>query len=144
MVKSIVDYWLRIGPSDGLPGRQHFDPVDIWDVIPNVWIVDVCGSPPRFRYRVAGTKIAEYVGQEPGGKMMDEVFPHFANTETRKALLDVVARHAPRWRRGTPTLRHDKNFKTVEQISLPLARDGRTVDMVLSLTVYSNIAGETC
>lgn len=144
MVKSMIDYWLRIGPADSLPGRQHFDPVDIWDLIQNVWMVDVRDSPPRFRYRVAGTKVVDYIGQEPTGKTMDEVFPHFHNTETSKDLLRVLAEKSPRWRRGPPTLRSDKNFKIVEQVSLPLAADGSTVDIVLNLTVYLNADGVAC
>jgi len=141
MVRAIVDYWLRIGPADALPGRQHFDPVDIWKLIPNVWIVDVFGDPPRFRYRVAGTRVVDYLGREPTGKTMDEVFPHFQETETCKGLLRVIAERVPHWRRGTPTLRSDKNFKIVEQVSLPLARDGRTVDMILNLSVVMAAQG---
>jgi hypothetical protein len=142
MVRSIVEYWLGIGPADALPGRQHFDPIDIWSLIRNVWIVDVFGDPPRFRYRVAGTKVVDYIGQEPTGKTMDEVFPHFQETETCNGLLRVVAKRVPHWRRGTPTLRSDKSFTIVEQVSLPLARDGRTVDMVLNLSVVMNAKGE--
>jgi hypothetical protein len=144
MVRSIAQYWLGIGPDDALPGRQHFDPIDIWPLIKNVWIVDVDGSPPRFRYRVVGTKVVEYVGEEPVGWTMDEVFPHFEESETGKDFARVVEERKPRWRRGNPTLRRDKDFKTVEQIFLPLARDGRNVDMVLNLTVYMNANGEVC
>lgn len=143
MVRSIAEYWLGIGPADALPGRQHFDPVDIWPLIRNVWMVDVVGSPPQFRYRVVGTKVVAYIEQEPGARMMDEIFPHFEDTETCKDMIRVVERRAPRWRRGTPTLRRDKDFKTVEQISLPLAGDGRTVDIILNLTVYMNAKGKT-
>lgn len=144
MVRALVEYWLRIGPADGIPGRQHFDPVDVWDLIRNIWIVDVVGSPPRFQYRVAGTRIVDYIGQEPTGKTVDVVFPHFPQTESGKDLLRTVNDRVPRWRRGTPTLRSDKAYKTVEQISLPLARDGRTVDMVLNLSVFLNAQGEPC
>jgi len=142
MVRSLLEYWLRIGPADALPGRQHFDPIDVWSLIRNLWIVDVCGNPPHFRYRVAGTKVVDYIGREPTGKMMDEVFPHFPETETCRDLLRTVAGGVPRWRRGAPTLRGDKSFTIVEQISLPLARDGRTVDMVLNLSVVMNAKGE--
>ena len=101
-------------------------------------MVDVLGTPPQFRYRVTGTKVVDYIGREPRGQLMHEVFPHFQNT------MSVVEERVPRWRRGHPTLRDDKNFKMVEQVSLPLARDGKTVDMILNLTVYMNIKGELC
>lgn len=135
-IRSLAEYWLRICPENGIPGRQHFDPLDIWDLVSNVWIVDVFGAPPRFRYRVIGTRIVEYLGSDPTGETMDEVFPHFSETFTGKHLLEVVTEGRPRWRRGTPTLRYEKDFKLVEQVSLPLAGDGKTTDMVLSLTEF--------
>lgn len=38
-------------------------------------------------------------------------------------------------RRGRPQLPHLPDYKWLERIVLPLARDGRTVDMTIGLTV---------
>lgn len=94
-IRSLAEYWLRISPENCIPGRQHFDPLEIWDLVSNVWIVDVFDSPPRFRYRVVGTRIVEYLGRDPTGETMDEVFPHFSETFTGKHLLEVVTEGRP-------------------------------------------------
>jgi hypothetical protein len=31
-VLRFLDYWLSLKPAEGLPGRQHFDPLDIPDL----------------------------------------------------------------------------------------------------------------
>ncbi len=135
-IKTVIEYWSRIGPDGALPGRQHFDPVDLKTLLANLWLVDVVGDPPRFKYRVAGTKIVEYLGQEPTQKWMDEVFPHLEETHTFRDLMTAVREGRPQWRRGTPTLQPQKSFKVVEQVTLPLAGDGKNVDMVLNLTIF--------
>lgn len=124
-----------------LPGRQHFDPVDIWNLVPNIWMVNVTGTPSQFEYRIIGSKIVDYIGRDATGMFLDEVFEHFEDTETCKDLRKAVELRCPRWRRGAPTMRYDKNFKTVEQVSLPLATDGNTVDIVLNLSLIFDSNG---
>ena len=140
----IVDYWASIGPSDALPGRQHFDPIDVWNLIPNIWMVNVVGMPPQFEYRIIGSKVVGYIGREATGMFMHDVFEHFENTATCKDLRKAVSDGCPRWRRGSPTMRYDKDFKVVEQISLPLASNGKTVDIVLNLSLFFDSEGVLC
>ena len=42
-------YLLSLKPARGLPGRQHFDPLEIPDLMPRVWILDVLREPLRYR-----------------------------------------------------------------------------------------------
>jgi hypothetical protein len=95
----------------------------------------------RFRYRVVGSRIVNYLELEPTGKWMDEVIPHFDRTNTARDLKIVAEEGVPRWRRGAPSIREDLQFKTLEQISLPLATDGKSVDMVLNLTLFLDQEG---
>src|SRR5688572_5758180 len=70
LLARFFDYWLAIRPSaDCLPGRQHFDPIDIPHVMPRVWLLDVVrdGDRLRFRYRLVGTKEVETLQQEATG-----------------------------------------------------------------------------
>lgn len=140
-IRRLVSYWRNAGPDGALPGRQHIDPVDMKDLLGNVWLADVARNPLRFRYRVVGSRIVNYLGMEPTGKWLDEVIAHFEKTNTARDMKILVKEGAPRWRRGSPTIRKDLVFKTVEQVSLPLAADGRTVDMVLNLTLFLDQEG---
>lgn len=141
-IRWMVSYWQTIGPAGRLPGRQHIDPVDLGGLLGNIWLADVERAPLRFRYRVAGTRIVAYLGREPTGRWMDEVIPQFEGTHTARDLTILVNEAIPRWRRGAPSMRKDLYFKTLEQVSLPLAADGGTVDMVLNLTLFLDEEGE--
>lgn len=140
-VRRLAHYWRTTGPGDRLPGRQHIDPVELGVLLGNIWLADVSRAPLRFRYRLAGTRIVKYIGVEPTGKWLDEVIPHFETTHTAHDLTIVADEGAPRWRRGAPSVRKDLYFKTLEQLSLPLAADGRTVDMILNLTLFLDEEG---
>ncbi len=140
-IQWLLGYWQGKSPDGRLPGRQHIDPVEMGRLLANIWVVDVQRTPLRFRYRVTGTLIVAYLGQEPTGEWLDVVIPHFEETHTCRDLKIVVADRVPRWRRGPPSLRRELSFKNLEQLSLPLARDGQTVDMTLNLTLFLDEEG---
>ena len=62
-IKVLYDYWCRIAPAGRLPGRQHFDPLDIPHLLPNIWLLDVHRDPIRFWRRLVGTRIEEFAGK---------------------------------------------------------------------------------
>src|SRR5260370_41126453 len=66
------DYWLSIKPAGGLPGRQHFDPLDIPHLMPRVWMLDVLREPLRYRYRLARTKAVGTLGRQGHGRTVEE------------------------------------------------------------------------
>jgi len=131
-VRQIVEYWMAIHPSAGLPGRQHLDPLDVPALLPNIRLLDVVGTLPRFRVRLMGTKVREFMGEEQTGRWLDEVFPNLHGSLTHTELVKAVRMKSPRWRRGKPALAVDRNFLDMERCYLPFAQDGRTIDMVLT------------
>jgi len=130
-------YWRRIHPAVGLPGRQHFDPLAIHPLLPGVWLLDIQRQPFRLRYRLIGTEAVEAVGTEVTGQWMDEAHGAVAQLP---GYLDryraVVEQTLPSWRRGAPRLWTHKKYATLENILVPLASDGSTVDMLAALTVF--------
>ena len=58
-------YWRSLFPEDGLPGRQHFDPVDVPHLLRMLFLVDIVrgGKKIRFRYRLLGTDITSRAGR---------------------------------------------------------------------------------
>jgi hypothetical protein len=141
-IHSLYGYWLKIHPGAGLPGRRHFEPMDIPQLLPNLWLLDVERDPLRFRYRLVGTKLAEFFGKAiKGGYLGDSTKPHF--TEQHLAHYeDVVANRIPHYRRGQPAFAVDRSMLVVERIILPLASDGSAVDMILALTVLLDEQGK--
>src|SRR6185437_15629433 len=102
-------YWLSIKPRDGLPGRQHFDPLDIPDLMPRVWMLDVVRDPLRYRYRLAGTKEVETLEREVTGRWFDEVHPRLAlDHEVVGRFAEMVERGVATYRKGVVLALHHK------------------------------------
>ena len=138
-VRQIVEYWDSKRPApDVLPGRQHLDPVDIPDLLSNVWLIDVTRDPLRFRFRLLGTAVVEYAGEDNTGKWFDEALPNF----DPGVFIDVVETHEPTWTRSASRMRPYKEYRELERVRMPLARDGKTVDMILCLTVFFDKDGK--
>ncbi len=135
-VREAVEYWLSIRPERGLPGRQHLDPVDIPHLLSNVWLIDVARDPMRFAFRLVGTGVVEYFGNDPTGRRLDEVFDDFEQTVAYQDFCRVVGDGKPRWRRGTPVLFHLEKFSRIERVYLPLARNGELIDMIFCVSVF--------
>jgi hypothetical protein len=93
------------------------------------------------RYRLLGTRIVEFYGQDHRGKWIDEAHSDFPGIE---AVIErhkrVAASRAPDWRRGKPHLHYDK-VRELESIVLPLATDGSTVDACLMQTRFYGADG---
>jgi len=136
-IVAIVDYWFSIAPDVGLPGRQHFDPTDIPKLLQDVWLIDVSRDPLDFSFRLVGTAVVDFFGKDPKGTRLDDAFQDFKDGVAYRDLCDVANLGAVRFRRGAPTLAHASKIERLERIYLPLARDGKAVDMILCFTVFN-------
>ena len=134
-----LSYWLSIRPApDLLPGRQHFDPVNIPHIMPRVWLLDVVrdGALLRFRYRLVGTKEVETLQREVTGQWMDDVHPLLKeNPKLLERFHFMVTTGQATYRKGTINFNHKREHEAVENCMAPLAGDGRTVDMIAACSV---------
>jgi len=136
-IARLYRYWLSIHPpAGGVPGRQHFDPVDVPELLPGIWLLDVQHRPFRLRYRLVGTGIVEAVGREVTGQWLDQAHPHLRNDATFfERYRRAAEQKRPEWRKGKPRIWAHRDFGEIENLLLPLARDGATVDILLAFTV---------
>ncbi len=137
-IAQIYDYWRHIHPSHGLPGRQHFDPTHIPGLLRHVRLLDIEGLAPRFRVRVVGTQFSERLGLDTTGRYLDELFEGFEGSRFHHALVNVIENKRPMWRRGPLQYFCREDYSSVERVHLPLARDGETVDMILTVSIYQS------
>ncbi|MDE2228150.1 MAG: PAS domain-containing protein [Alphaproteobacteria bacterium] len=73
-IEKFFSYWLSIRLSAGrLPSRQHFNPADLKNLLPYLWMLDVYRNPLRLKYRLVGTEHVHAAGWDPTGKWFDEV-----------------------------------------------------------------------
>jgi hypothetical protein len=142
-IKALYDYWLSIHPpGGGLPGRRHLDPLDIPELLPNIWMIDVtrnpnADTPMRMRFRLVGTEIVKFTGRDVTGFWLDQVYPDYGNTAAFRAHRDCAERGAPGYRKSGVLSNPGRHFIEAERLYLPLAEDGRQVDIVLVMTLYS-------
>jgi len=135
-IRALFTYWQTIHPDRGLPGRQHFDPLDVPSLLPHVWLIDVHRSPWRFRFRLAGTAIVDFLGRENTGKWCEEVYEDFENTDAYRYMLNCAETGRPMYRTGKLLSRPDRTYIRAQRLHLPLAADGETTDIILSMTRY--------
>jgi len=136
-------YWASRRPAAGvLPGRADIDPLDIPDILPFVELSDVVDGGADFRFRLIGTHLVDADGLNPTGLLHSAFFVHPPYRAHQAALYGwVVAHRRPLYSRSRiPTDRLGFHVLT-ERIYMPLAADGRTVDMVLNVQVCEGVAG---
>lgn len=137
-IRTVYEYWRSVTPTGQLPGRQHIDPVDLPQLLPNLRLLDVIHDPIHFRARLVGERYCDFAGGNPTGLWLDEFMPNFHQSDHKRDLVLTVERKLPQWRRGRPYVSGfaKKDFITLERIHLPLAGDGQTVDMIFSAAVF--------
>ena len=142
MVRRFYDYWLAVAPAGRLPGRQHIAPEDLVPLLPRLWLGDVYRDPLRIRYRLAGTEVVWSFGREVTGQWLDEVQPEaFHNATVYERYRFMVETGRPTWRRGVSQWQRDPKHRRVENCVVPLAKDGRTVDMLFAVVVLFDYEG---
>ena len=135
-VRRLHDYWRAVHPAAGLPGRQHVDPSALSDLLPGIWLLDVYRDPFRLKYRLAGSEIVAAIGREVTGMWLDEAHPHISYDQLAlQRYQHVVLSKRPSWRTGTPNFWTHRSLSRIENLLLPLAKDGETVDMILAYTI---------
>src|SRR3990167_1459587 len=129
--EELYAYWsgLRHGPQ--LPGRGDIRPEDFKRLLPTVSLIDVRRDPLDFRLRLAGT-----------GRCLTEVYNSTAaeywRTELTKLVHDrrpAVGVHNLAWR-GAAHL-------SILWLRLPLATNGKDVDMIMGYDAVVGVQGDT-
>ncbi len=143
--EELFAYWAARREPGRLPSRRHIDPCDFKRHLPTVSLIDILPSPSEglardYRLRLAGTGLYEVYRGEITGKRLDEVYDPVAADYWRAELDKVVegrrpgvGSHSLAWR-GAPHL-------SILWLRLPLASDGRRVDMVLGYDVVVGAHG---
>ena len=142
-IRELYEYWRKLHPAPGQrPGRNAFDPMRVAHLLAHVMLLDVVGRPPRYRYRVVGTRMVDALGGDLTGRWLDEAHAHGGTPPTFPAYDKVAFEGKPQWRRGTPHFAsYIDKCSEMERIFLPLAANGKDVDMILTIAVFVDRAG---
>ena len=133
----LYEYWRSKHRDGKLPARADIDPLDIPEILAFVFLVDVQRSAdgPRFRYRLLGTMLVEYMGVDATGQLVGEAFPKRQTAEINAAYASVVATGEPHcWDYAVPM--PDREHVRYRRLMCPLASDGATIDALIGVLSY--------
>ena len=100
-------------------------------------MADVVREPRlRIRARMVGMRLGDAFGSNVVGRFLDEMAPDFETTRAGQDYLRVATDGVPVWYRGQQSIRVGKSHLPVERLFQPLAADGRTVDMLLTIFIF--------
>ena len=128
----LLAYWTARKSPGRLPGREAIDPRDLKRLLPTVSLIDVrrCGDRRDYRLRLAGTGLYRVFGGEITGKTLEDVYPGAVCEAWRRELDGVVDGRKPAVGVHSFAWRGAAHLSTM-WLRLPLASDGREVDMIL-------------
>ncbi|MEC9345831.1 MAG: PAS domain-containing protein [Pseudomonadota bacterium] len=128
----VFAYWRTCRDDRGVPGRQHLRPEDIVADLSHLFLIDVEDPGLRLRYRLIGTRVAGWSGGDATGKYLDD--PACGeNREIFTALVrGVVIERRPCLTVAEPAI-FGGSTHLFDRLMLPMARDGRRIDMVLGV-----------
>ncbi len=136
--KRLWAYWRSKAPAGGIPARADLDPLDIPALLPRLALIDVECEEGRsqFRYRLAGTEIVARAGRDPTGKSFVELYEGAYLEQALATYREVVETRQPHLSRRRFPVESGRDFLSYDRLILPLARDHRSVDMLVLCTVF--------
>ena len=129
VVRQAYDYWRSKRDGDRLPRRADIRPEEIARLLPYLFLVDVIGDPPVFRFRLVGTQVNQWAGREYTGVTINaaEYGPnwrlvHDIYLGVWRSRAPVYSEYAAPWQ--------SRDFLYYERIVAPMSNDGTAVDML--------------
>lgn len=133
----MMRYLEDVAPDGRLAGRQHIDPLDFSQVIALVNLMDVerADGTLRFRFRLVGTEQTRRAGREHTGLLIEEVLAPELVARVNSNMRRVLQVRVPVF--DTFPMSHpQREFILAQRMYFPLASDGETIDMLLTLHGY--------
>jgi hypothetical protein len=133
--ESMKDAWNRLEAKRGARAflsRADIDPAELKSVLPTIGLIEVHRAPLRFRVRLAGTSWRQMLNFEPTGLWLEE-WPN----PIQKQLLELTWTEAVNGSCAVHARRHaivEGLALHYEVMTIPLAADGNTIDMLLIMS----------
>ncbi len=129
-------YWKSKSAGGRLPSRADIRPSQIPRLLPNIILLDVVRGPELdFRYRLIGTRVVEHLPSDYTGLCFSEIDHQRPPSQIWENCRKVAETREPFFAR-TPYVGPQSEFRRAEDLILPLANDGTTVDTLLVFVEY--------
>ncbi|WP_374371402.1 PAS domain-containing protein [Dongia sp.] len=129
-IRGLLTYWQKKCAGRAMPAREDIDPSEIRDLLPNIVMVDI-EQPFRVRYRLVGTRVADFNRIDFTGRYLDELRWDGQGRYSR-AYRYACEHGVPIYGIDTWPLAHDHAGRSEIGI-MPLSPDGKNVDRCLAI-----------
>jgi hypothetical protein len=135
-----IRYWNEKRGNRAMPSRASFEMREIKDYVGWICLLDALPDFRDFRYRLVGSRVADYFLGDGTGKTIRELFPG-DDKPLGKAMLWVyqktcreklplrISAPAGRWR--------GRHFPDTDSLYLPLSKDGDVADMAMTIFTFN-------
>jgi hypothetical protein len=137
-LQRLFAYWTEKAAGRFCPARRDIDPLEFDYLLGDIALLEVLAEfdPPRFRYRVMGTRIVRRVSCDMTGKLVNEMPTPQLRQATQQNYELVTRERKAVLQRGTRVF--DGRTFRYEILRLPLSDDGATVNMILTANLYKH------
>lgn len=138
--RAAFDYWNDLRGARDCPNRRDIRPEEVpRDALPHTVLIDVEDGPVRrYRYRLIGTRVVSYYGEDWTGRYFDEIAEGAFHTAVQQAFAEVIVTRKPHY----AVL--DEIWPSVtrySRLSMPVSDDGATVNIIM-VCVVAEFAGQ--
>ena len=139
--EELFAYWASRREGSLLPARGSIHPAHFKRHLPTISLIDVVREPRDYRLRLAGTGLYSVYGREITGQRLEEVYNSASATYWRTELDKVVDQRRPGVGVHNFAWRGDGHL-SILWLRLPLATNGRDVDMILGYDALLGVQGD--
>jgi hypothetical protein len=135
MIRALAAWWTSNRGASGLPDRRDFDPAAFKALMPNLVIAEVEPEPFRIRYRLVGTRVAQFTGFDFTGRYLDELIALGSTSAWQNQYAAAFASRQPLYGSIAEPTTSGGTF-TFEFGLFPVTLGGEAVEQFIALEDY--------
>ncbi len=131
LIQAFADYWWSKRTRHGtVPDRADLDPlVEVPQLVPHIFLLDVLDGGADFRVRLIGTRIVSHYGRDSTGRRISEMTSGIYLEAIVRLFRDTMRARQPVYS-VTNYLHPERDHLLVERLNLPLRHGGTAVAML--------------
>lgn len=130
IIRKVYEYWARKSADGRLPARRDIDPVDLYDCLSCLMILEAVDGGRDFRIRLAGSQIEEAHDRSLKGLLVGDLGSGEQLSQVLQRFRGVMASKTPNFHSDSLSM-IGRAFIEFDRVALPLAEDGETVTHLL-------------
>ena len=137
----LLTFWESKLPASGMPLRRDFDPQEMRQHLPFLYIFEALPDCQDFRARLVGTSIASTRGRDVTGQLLSDIMANVprAFSVIRDAMRRAALSGRPVFLRGRTFWLEGKEFLPFESSYLPLTGNRAGEVLILGATYYDGL-----